>query len=195
MRFLPKLLHKAINKGTLSLRGPDGEVEMIGGQAPGPSVAIHITDASYDWKIPLNPELYSGEAYMNGHLLMEQGDIYELLELFFVNKRHFDLTASQIYWKTIARKLRRLHQHNPLRRSKKNVQHHYDLGNDFYRLFLDEDLQYSCGYFPNGNEGLAEAQLLKKRHIAAKLHLLDGHKLLDIGCGWGGLVALSGATV
>ncbi len=187
MRFLPKLLNKAIRKGTLSLRGPDGQVETVGGKEDGPHVAIHITDKKYDWKIPLNPELYTGEAYMDGHLIVEEGDIYSLLELFFINKRNFDLTASQIYWKSFARRMRRLHQHNPIARSRKNVQHHYDLGNEFYRLFLDEDLQYSCAYYPAGGESLEQAQLLKKRHLAAKLGLEDGQTLLDIGCGWGGL--------
>jgi len=187
MRFLPKLLTKAIRKGTLSLRGPDGEVETVGGAEPGPHVAIHITDKKYDWKIPLNPELYTGEAYMDGHLIVEEGDIYSLLELFFINKRNFDLTSSQIYWKSFARKMRRLHQHNPIARSRKNVQHHYDLGNDFYRLFLDDDLQYSCAYYPEGGESLEQAQLCKKRHLAAKLGLVGGQTLLDIGCGWGGL--------
>ncbi len=187
MRFLPKLLNKAIHKGTLALRGPDGAVQTVGGKEPGPHVAIHITEPRYDWKIPLNPELYTGEAYMDGHLIVENGDIYDLLELFFINKRNFDLTASQIYWKSLARKMRRFHQHNPVTRSRKNVQHHYDLGNAFYRLFLDDDLQYSCAYYPEGNETLEQAQLLKKRHLAAKLGLKDGQSVLDIGCGWGGL--------
>ena len=187
MRFLPKLLNKAIHKGTLALRAPDGSVQTIGGKQDGPHVAIHITEPRYDWKIPLNPELYTGEAYMGGHLIVENGDIYDLLELFFINKRNFDLTASQIYWKSVARKMRRFHQHNPITRSRKNVQHHYDLGNEFYRLFLDDDLQYSCAYFPQGDETLEQAQLLKKRHLAAKLGLEDGQSVLDIGCGWGGL--------
>ena len=187
LRFLPKLLKKAIHKGTLSLRGPDGESQVIGGGEDGPDVAIHITDRKYDWKIALNPELYTGEAYMDGHLIVESGDIYSLLELFFINKRNFDLTANQIYWKTIARKLRRFHQHNPITRARSNVKHHYDLGNDLYRLFLDKDLQYSCAFYKEGGETLEEAQLLKKRHLAAKLDLKDGQKVLEIGCGWGGL--------
>lgn len=187
MRFLPKLLRKVIRKGTLTLRGPDGSIDEIGGHEPGPVVAIHITDAKYDWKIPLNPELYTGEAYMDGHLIIEKGDIYSFLELFFLNKRNFDLTASQIYWKTLARKLRRLHQHNPVSKSLKNVQHHYDLGNEFYKIFLDDNLQYSCGFYPEGTETLDQAQMAKMRHLASKLALEDGQTILEIGCGWGGL--------
>lgn len=190
MRFLPKLLHKVIHKGSLTLRGPDGSIDVIGGDEPGPEIAIHIIDPKYDWKIPLNPELYVGEAYMDGDLIIEQGDIYSFLELFFLNKRHFDLTASQIYWKSVARKMRRFQQRNRVKRAKKNVQHHYDLGNQFYRLFLDDDMQYSCGYFSDyrsGEQSLEAAQLAKKRHIAAKLELQKGQSVLDIGCGWGGL--------
>ena len=187
MRFLPKLLNKAIHKGQISLKGPDGSVQVIGGKEPGPEVAIHITDPKLDWKIALNPELYAGEAYMYGGLVMEKGTIYNLLELFFVNKRTFDLTPNQIFWKTIMRKLRRFHQHNPISRARANVQHHYDIGNDLYRLFLDADMQYSCGYFEHGNESLEDAQLVKKRHIASKIQVRDGQRILDIGCGWGGL--------
>lgn len=187
MRFLPRLLKKVIHKGTLRLKGPDGLVHVIGGGEDGPEIGIQITDPSYDWKIVINPELYAGEAYMNGALLIEQGDIYQFLELFFINKKNFDLTASQIYWKSLARKLRRFHQHNPIARSRDNVAHHYDLGNELYRLFLDKDMQYSCAYFRKGNETLEEAQIAKKRHLAAKLDLKDGQRVLDIGCGWGGL--------
>ena len=121
MRLLPRLLKKAIVKGTLNLRGPDGEVHVIGGQEPGPEVSIEITDPSYDWKIVLNPELYAGEAYMHGALKIKSGDIYSFLELFFLNKRNFDLTASQIYWKGVARKLKRFQQHNPIARARANV--------------------------------------------------------------------------
>ncbi|GJM00324.1 MAG: cyclopropane-fatty-acyl-phospholipid synthase [Methyloligella sp.] len=187
MRLLPKLLKKAIKKGTLRLRGPKGEVHLIGGLEDGPEVSIEITDPSYDWKIVLNPELYAGEAYMHGALKIETGDIYSFLELFFLNKRSFDLTASQIYWKGVARKLKRFQQHNPIARARANVKHHYDLGNELYRLFLDEDMQYSCGYYAEGVQTLEEAQLAKKRHLAAKLGLEDGQRILEIGCGWGGL--------
>ncbi len=187
MWLLPRLLKKAIHKGTLRLKGPDGQVEVIGGQEDGPEISIHIMDSSYDWKIAINPELYAGEAYMNGALIIEEGDIYSFLELFFINKKNFDLTASQIFWKSIARKLRRFKQHNPIWRAKANAQHHYDIGNELYELFLDEDMQYSCAYFRHGNESLEEAQIAKKRHVAAKLNLQDGQRVLDIGCGWGGL--------
>lgn len=187
MKLLPRLLKKVIHKGILRVKGPDGIIHVVGGLEAGPEISIEITDPSYDWKIVLNPELYAGEAYMNGALKIDQGDIYSFLELFFLNKRNFDLTASQIYWKSLARKLRRFQQHNPITRARANVKHHYDIGNELYRLFLDDDMQYSCGYYPEGVDSLEDAQLAKKRHLAAKLGLEDGQKILEIGCGWGGL--------
>ena len=187
MRFLPAFLRKAIRVGTLTLHGPDGFEETFGSADSGPAVSIEITDPSLDWRIFLNPELKFPEAYMNGGLVVRDGDAYDFLRLFFLNKRNFDKSPNQIFWNKIDRKLRRFLQHNPISRARRNVGHHYDLGNDFYRLWLDEDMQYSCAYFPSGNETLAEAQLEKKRHIAAKLGLQPGQRVLDIGSGWGGM--------
>ena len=185
MRFLPKLLSKAIRKGRLEVIGPQGEVHVFGGQEPGPDVGIKITDPAFDWKIFLNPELHAAEAYMDGKLQMTKGEVIDFLTIFFVNKRSFDMSPKQIALNQFSRKLRRFKQFNPVARSLQNVKHHYDLGNDLYQLFLDEDLNYSCAYFPKGDETLEEAQRAKQRHIAAKLDLQDGQRVLDIGCGWG----------
>lgn len=187
MRFLPLLLRKAVRKGRLTVIGPSNEVETFGDREPGPSSTIRIHDPSYDWKIATNPELKAAEAYMDGALTVEEGDIHGFLEVFYANKRNFDLSAGQTFWRTLARRAKRLHQHNPVARSRANVHHHYDLGDDLFRLFLDADAQYSCAYFPCGDETLEEAQAAKKRHIAAKLDLSAGQRVLDIGCGWGGL--------
>ncbi|MEL6267600.1 MAG: cyclopropane-fatty-acyl-phospholipid synthase family protein [Pseudomonadota bacterium] len=124
---------------------------------------------------------------MDGGFEMVEGEIHDLMALFFANKRNFDLSPSQIFWRSLHRRLRRLHQHNPISRALANVKTHYDIGDDIYRLFLDRDLQYSCAYFETGSETLEEAQLAKKRHIAAKLRIADGQRVLDIGCGWGGM--------
>lgn len=187
MRFLPLLLRRAVRKGRLTVIGPSGEVETFGGMEPGPEATIRIHDPAFDWKIAFNPELKAAEAYMDGALTIEEGDIHAFLEVFFANKRSFDLSAGQAFWRGVARRAKRLHQHNPIARSGANVRHHYDLGDDLFRLFLDEDAQYSCAYFPTGEETLEEAQMAKKRHVAAKLHLRPGQRVLDIGCGWGGL--------
>ncbi|MEM9099773.1 MAG: cyclopropane-fatty-acyl-phospholipid synthase family protein [Pseudomonadota bacterium] len=185
MRFLPKLFHAAVKTGDLTLVGPDGASQSFGDGAA-PHVRVRLVDASLDWKIFLNPELKAAEAYMDGGLEVEEGSIDDFIRLFFINKRHFDLTPSQIFWKGIARRLRRSMQHNPVARSRRNVAHHYDLGNDFYRLWLDRDMQYSCAYF-DGTEDLEAAQTAKKRHLVSKLALRPGQRVLDIGSGWGGL--------
>ncbi|TVQ56062.1 MAG: class I SAM-dependent methyltransferase [Rhodobacteraceae bacterium] len=186
MRFLPKLLGRAVRKGRLKVTGPDGEVHVFG-DGDGPSAAIRITDRAFDWRIFLNPELNAGEAFMDGGLVMEEGDVYALLEVFFVNKRSFDLTPSQIFWRGIARSGRRMLTYNTVTRARRNAEAHYDIGNDLYRLMLDRDLQYSCGYWPEGVDTLEAAQTAKKRRIAAKLRLEPGMRVLDIGCGWGGM--------
>ncbi len=191
MRLLPRLMAQAVRRGRLELRGPDGAVQVFGGEAPGPEVAIRVTDPALDWKIPLNPQLAAAEAFMDGTLRVEDGPeggtAYDLIQLIFVNQRAFDLSRAQVALRRLARAMRRVSQHNPVARSRRNAAHHYDLGNAFYRMWLDPDMQYSCAYFPEGTETLREAQIAKKRHIAAKLRLEPGMKVLDIGCGWGGM--------
>ncbi|MEL6235221.1 MAG: cyclopropane-fatty-acyl-phospholipid synthase family protein [Pseudomonadota bacterium] len=187
MKLLPRMLRKAIRKGVLTLIAPDGTIDTIKGAEDGPSVTMRITDPSLDWKIFLNPELRAAEAYMDGTLRVENGSAFDLIELLFLNKRHFDMTPGQVFWNKLARGLRRWMQYNPITRARRNAGHHYDTGNAFYRMWLDTDMQYSCAYFPTGQESLEQAQTLKKRHIAAKMGLAPGQHVLDIGCGWGGM--------
>ncbi|MEM9049710.1 MAG: cyclopropane-fatty-acyl-phospholipid synthase family protein [Pseudomonadota bacterium] len=187
MKLMPRMLRKAIRKGALTLVTPSGETHLFKGEEDGPQVTMRITDRSLDWKICLNPELKAAEAYMDGGLVIENGSAYDLLALLFMNKRHFDMSPGQVFWNSLARGLRRWMQYNPVTRSRRNAGHHYDTGNAFYRMWLDADMQYSCAYFPTGRETLEEAQTLKKRHIAAKMGLAPGQKVLDIGCGWGGM--------
>jgi cyclopropane-fatty-acyl-phospholipid synthase len=181
------LLDKAIKRGRLTVVDAKGVTHEFGGLEPGPEAAIRFTTSSAPLKILLNPELKAAEAYMDGHLVMDRGSIHDLIQVFYANKRHFDLSPSQIFWRGLSRKARRFQQNNVLSRSRANVKAHYDIGEDLYRLFLDRDMQYSCAYFPHGPESIEDAQTLKKRHIAAKLCLKDGQRVLDIGCGWGGM--------
>jgi cyclopropane-fatty-acyl-phospholipid synthase len=186
MRLLPKLLRKIVRRGRITLIGPDGKVEEAG-PGGGPEVTLRVLDPALDWKIALDPELNSAEAFMDGTLRIEKGDVHDLMTLIFANKRQFDMSGGQIVWNMYARRLRRFMQHNPVARARANARAHYDIGNDLFKLFLDRDLQYSCAYFPDGDETLEDAQTKKKRHIAAKLALKPGQRVLDIGCGWGGM--------
>lgn len=202
MHLLPKLLRAIIRRGSLRLRGPGG-YDATFGDGAGPAVTVRITDPSLDWKIPLNPELAVSEAFMDGRLIVEEGveggTAHDLIEVTFLNRDHLQASPAQRVLGALRRASRRLTQYNPQARSRRNVAHHYDLGNSFYRMWLDWDMQYSCGYWPDGVETLDEAQTAKKRHIAAKLRLEPGQRVLDIGCGWGGmalyLAAVAGVEV
>lgn len=187
MLSLYGLLDKAIKAGRLTMTDARGVVHVFGGEQPGPEAAIRFTTRAAEWKILLNPELNAAEAYMDGGMVMDSGSIHDLIRVLYANKRHFDLSPSQTFWRSVSRRIRRFHQNNALSRSRANAKAHYDIGEDLYRLFLDRDMQYSCAYFPDGTATIDEAQTLKKRHIAAKLNLKDGQRVLDIGCGWGGL--------
>jgi cyclopropane-fatty-acyl-phospholipid synthase len=136
---------------------------------------------------------------MNGTLVMERGSIADFLEL-AMSQDHSGkpIPWAKIQW--VARYLwRRLAQFNPRPRARKNVAHHYDLDKRLYSLFLDADRQYSCAYFEYPEQSLDDAQLAKKRHIASKLLVKPGSRVLDIGSGWGGmglyLAEMSGARV
>src|SRR5204863_4410726 len=138
--------------------------------------------------ILLDPELAVGESYMNGTLLIEQGSIADFLALAMSQWEH---SSKPRLWMRAQRALRylwrRLAQFNPPKRARNNVAHHYDLDQRLYSLFLDADRQYSCGYFEHPEQSLDDGQLAKKRHIAAKLLVDRSARVLDIGCGWGGL--------
>ncbi len=191
MRFLPWLLRRVIHTGSLTLIGPDGTTETFGGadpnpSDPAPSVSIRINDPALDHKLLLNPELRFAEAYMDGGIDIAPEDLREIARLFKINKEHINRLPSQAIFRRAAKMAKRVVRNNPVR-SRRNVKAHYDIGNDLYRLFLDTDLQYTCAYFPNGDETLEQAQLAKKRHIAAKLMLRPGQRVLEIGSGWGGM--------
>jgi cyclopropane-fatty-acyl-phospholipid synthase len=146
-----------------------------------------LRDRKAEWELLRRPELAFGELYMNGRADVVHGTLDEVLGTVSRNAMRNDAPAwLRLLFKTrIA--LRALHQRNDPNRARRNVAHHYDIGNDLYSLFLDEDQQYSCAYFENDAQTLEEAQLAKRRHIAAKLFVEPGQSVLDIGCGWGGL--------
>lgn len=189
MTLLNKMLSRFVSFGQMTVLHPNGEREVFGpGQEDGPQVVIKIHDKSLARKLVLRPELYAGEAYMDGTLTFEEGtSIRDLLKLFKMNSDGLRKQPMQKAIKKWLKKIRRFHQRNETNASRKNVQHHYDVSNELYKLFLDEDLQYSCAYWPREGMTLEEAQTAKKAHIASKLNLKPGMKVLDIGCGWGGM--------
>ena len=176
-----------ITKGNLTITDSRGVTYQFGNQT-GKPIQIRFTSAKWEREVALDPALKLGEAYMNDGFEFIKGDIYSLLETIFESTG--PIAENQLWMKAfsfIRTATKRFAQMNTLRRSAKNVEHHYDLSGKLYEMFLDPDRQYSCGYFENPNVSLGEAQLAKKRHLAAKLQVKENEKLLDIGCGWGGL--------
>lgn len=186
MPLLANMLKRFIKKGTLRLIEADGTLNEVVG-SPTPVATIRLHDPSLPMKMFRNPELHTGEAYMNGTLTFEDCTLEDFLNLFSINRGAIASYPMQKVLRRVSRSLRSIQQHNPIGKAQKNVSHHYDLSSELYRLFLDKDLQYSCAYFENGDESLEDAQEKKKRHIASKLKLEDGQRILDIGCGWGGM--------
>jgi cyclopropane-fatty-acyl-phospholipid synthase len=186
MALIEKLVGKVISKGRLTLVMPDG-AKLEFGPGGGKSLTVRLTDRRTAFAIARNPRLGLGEAYMDGRLIIEEGGILDLMELATGANRWEDGGAGRKALSKGKNPLKKLWRaRNEARRARKNVAHHYDIGNDLYRLFLDDDLQYSCAYFTDPDNSLEQAQSDKKAHIAAKLALEPGQHILDIGCGWGG---------
>ncbi len=185
--LIGRLLERVVEKGTLTVIDASGRPHVIGGRLPGPRATIRLHDPRLETKLAFNPRLYVGEAYMDGTLTIEEGSLYDFIELIGVNVEAFEENRWVRTLAGLSRIFRRLQQFNPRGRAKANVAHHYDLSDRLYDLFLDRDRQYSCAYFQSDNESLEVAQLNKKRHLASKLLLKPGCRVLDIGSGWGGL--------
>jgi cyclopropane-fatty-acyl-phospholipid synthase len=183
---LSHLLRSFVRIGTLKVIDADGRTQVFAG-APGPNVTMRLTDRSLYRKLFLNPELHAGEAYMDGHMRFEDSTLRDFLTLFSINRLSLGSYPLQKLLRGLSRGLKRLQQANRLDQARKNVAHHYDLGNDFYKQFLDEGMNYSCAYFLSDDETLEQAQKNKHRLIAAKLDLKPGLRLLDVGSGWGDL--------
>lgn len=185
--LLDRVLAKTIKSGSIALTDHRGRRQHFG-EPPGPdTVRIRIDRLATDWRIGLNPKLAVGEAYMDGSLQIEQGGIYDFLDTVVRNLGPRGRLPFSGLVRGFDRMMRLWYQFNPEAAASRRVRHHYDLDGRLYDLFLDTDKQYSCGYFPTPDTTLEQAQLAKKRHIAAKLRIEPGMRVLDIGCGWGGL--------
>lgn len=182
--LLAKVLDRSVQYGTLAVIDPWDRRHAFGSGEP-PFVTIRLADPGEAARLLVNPSLHAGEAYMEGRLTLEAGDLRDFLMIAVAASEELARHARAL--SDIAAPLRKLRRANPIARARANVAHHYDLSEDLYRLFLDPDLQYSCAYFETGDESLEVAQARKKRHIAAKLRLTPGTRVLDVGSGWGGL--------
>lgn len=183
---LAVLFDHVVQRGNLRHIDGAGKVRRFG-NGEGEEVVFRTSDYRTELAIAADPYLAIGEAYMDGRLTIEQGNIFDFITLLMENTGP---SAPTIWIRSLdgtRRLLRRCQQINSLGLSSRNARYHYDIDSQIYALFLDEDRQYSCGYFTLDNASLEEAQLAKKRHIAAKLAIEPGHRLLDIGSGWGGL--------
>jgi cyclopropane-fatty-acyl-phospholipid synthase len=185
-RPLVYVLKKLVIRGNLRLTDAKGRAYDFGDPSA-KLVAARITDPATERRLVLNPGLAVGEAYADGQLIIEQGTIYDFLEVILQDLDPTEWPSLSKITESLRFLTRRLRQYNPISRSKKNVAHHYDIDGSIYDLFLDPDRQYSCAYFEHDDDTLEQAQLAKKRHLAAKLDLREGQKVLDIGSGWGGL--------
>jgi cyclopropane-fatty-acyl-phospholipid synthase len=184
--LLASVLPRVIRVGRLSVVDADGRRHEFEG-APGPSVGVRLHDPALHWKLLVRPRLFVPEAYMAGTLTIEEGSLYDFMDVLVSNDAALPDTPVLRLNRLAGRVIRRLHQHNPVPRARRNVAHHYDLSDQLYALFLDRDRQYSCAYFRTPGNDLETAQFDKKRHLAAKLLLRPGQTVLDIGSGWGGL--------
>ncbi len=186
MSLIGRLVDKLLTKGSITLLLP-GKAPQTIGSGGGKHLTVRFTDRKVAFDIVKNPRLGVGEAYMDGRLVIEDGTILELLEMIVGSNRWEDKGEGRAALSKGKNGIRRFFRRNNPVRSRRNVAHHYDLKDELYELFLDEDKQYSCAYFTDPNNSLEQAQADKKAHIAAKLALEPGQRVLDIGCGWGGM--------
>jgi cyclopropane-fatty-acyl-phospholipid synthase len=202
MALIDRFLARFVKRGQLTVTYADGSTKSFGQPDPGfADVAIRFTDRSVPGRIVRHPALGAAEAFMDGALIIERGDVRDLVNLLKGNTPWEDgggLNPS-LPIKLLDTVVHRVDRINMARRSKKNVAHHYDLSDRLYDLFLDADRQYSCAYFTDPANSLEQAQADKKAHIVAKLAILPNMRVLDIGCGWGGMAlyihAKTGAEV
>ncbi len=175
-----------ITSGSIEIETASGRKFRVG-DGSGEEVRVRFSDKAAQWAFIRDPGLRFGELYMDGRVKVERGTIYDVLAIASRNVSRF----GQFFWLGAIDRFRaalnRLRGPNNLVRARRNVRHHYDLNRRLYELFLDSDRQYSCAYFEHPSSSLDEAQLAKKRHIAAKLLIEPGDRVLDIGCGWGGM--------
>ena len=185
-RILDRLLRSLIRDGNLTVQMPSGARQSYG-NGSGPAVTVTLHDPALPGRLVRGPDMALGEAYMDQTLTVENDDLAGFLALLLRNAADGRADWWRYPLERAQRVLRLVQQITPAPRARANVAHHYDLSGGLYDLFLDPDRQYSCGYFKTPDDTLEQAQAQKKAHIAAKLRLAPGMRVLDIGCGWGGM--------
>ena len=195
-RLLRFFMGQFIRRGAMTFTTATGATFTCG-DGTGEPVAVRFLTAAAERRVLLDPELALGEVYMDGAFVVERGSLADVLAIVLDQPEILPRWAKLQWW--LRYLVRRAQQFNPRGRSKNNVERHYDLDGRLYSLFLDADKQYSCAYFERPDATLDDAQLAKKRHLAAKLLIQRGHRVLDIGSGWGGLglylAEMTGANV
>ena len=184
---LVSFLNNLIQYDGFELVDANSKKYVIGNPIKEKPIVLKLLDQKLMQKLLINPDLYFGEAYMNGSLVIENGTITEFLDLAFRNIGRGDINFYGTVIKKIKGTFRYLTSFNKILKSKENVAHHYDISEKLYDLFLDKNRQYSCAYFKNDNDTLEEAQKNKMHHIIKKLNIKPNQKVLDIGSGWGTL--------
>ena len=180
-----KSLDYLVKKGSLSVIDADGTTHKFG-NGIGIESVVKLHDKSLHWKLAVNPGLYLGEAYMDGMLTLEVGNLNDFLAILAINFAVSKPTFLEKMEEKFAPLLQKIQQNNPIGQAQKNVAPHYDVSDKLYELFLDKDWHYTCAYYTSPDNSLEQAQQDKIKHVAAKLQLKAGMKVLDAGCGWGG---------
>ena len=186
MSLIGTMIDKLLKSGSITIIEP-GKNPETHGPGGGRSLTVRLTDRKVPFEILKNPRLGFGEAYMDSRVVIEDGTILDLLEMVMGSNPWEEHRPARKMLNRGKSGLKRLFKRNDAKRARRNVAHHYDLGDELYETFLDSDRQYSCAYFTDTENELEQAQWEKKAHIAAKLYLKPGQRVLDIGSGWGGL--------
>ena len=185
--YLVNFLNGLVKEDGFELVDANSKSYLIGKPKKENPIRFKILDKKLHWKLLLNPDLYLGEAYTNGSIVIENGTLTEFLDIALKNVGRQSTNSITNVLEKFRRVYRYISNFNLVGKSKENVAHHYDISNKFYDLFLDEKRQYSCAYFKNEDDTLEVAQNNKIDHIIKKLNLKPNQKVLDIGCGWGTL--------
>ena len=193
--LLARFLNKIFKKDGFILIDADKRKYIIGEPEKKEPITINLLDKKLHYKLLINPDLYFGEAYTEGTLQIENGSITEFLDIALMNIGRNEFNYISYLMNRLRGSYRYLTNFNFIKKSKMNVSHHYDISDDLYDLFLDPKRQYSCAYFKNENDDLETAQNNKIQHIIKKLNIKKDQKVLDIGCGWGGLAIEIAKTV